>query len=140
MLTVASDDDLATAWFILFASGRIVAALCAGMTAYFLRIATLLLTAGGCVLAFSRSMARLPAEVRTASQSPAADLTAKDLGTEAGLVLECFPLAQTDFLRQVRTARTWFLIAVTAVLDPWMTAHFRSLAGESAWGRACSTW
>jgi hypothetical protein len=140
MLTVASDDDLAFARYILFASGRIVAALRAGMTACFLGIATLLLTAGDCIFAFPRSMARLPAVVGPASQPLAADLTAQDFGTEAGLVLERFSLAEADFLHQVRTARTWFLIAVTAVIDPWMTAQFRSLTGKSAWGRACSTW
>ena len=138
VLAVASDDQLTPARFFFLTGGGVVAALLAGVAARLLRIAARLLAFGHCILTLTGTVARFAAKVRATPQPLAANLAADDLSAKTGLILERLALTEANLLHQIRAAGAGLLIAVTVVLNTWVTTGLGTLTREAAWRWSCS--
>jgi hypothetical protein len=104
------------------------------MTAYFLRLATRLLTGLSVrVFALSRPVARFATEVRAATQLVATYIAATNILQPALLILERLLPAHASLLHKKGALGTSLIILVTVVRHLRVTARFRTLAGVSAW-------
>lgn len=110
-----------------------------GVAANLLGLATRLLTSlAVCILALSRSMARLAAKVRAASELVATNLTATDILEPTLLILEGLLPTHAPLLHKKRAFRTSLIILVAVVRHLRMTACLCSLTGVTArwWPRS----